>query len=85
MPSRPVIDPLRQALLERAAVESVHAIADRAGVDYRRLLAFSKGGPAAFDALDIDRLAACLGLRLTYDLADEPKQPAKAAAGRKAR
>jgi hypothetical protein len=48
------------ALVERAAVESIRKIADAAGVDYRRLLAFSQSGHPTFDALDVDRLAACL-------------------------
>jgi hypothetical protein len=56
------------ALVERAAVESIRKIADAAGVDYRRLLAFSQSGRPTFDALDVDRLAACLGLRLTFDV-----------------
>jgi hypothetical protein len=34
----------------------------------RRPLAFSQGGPPAFDAMDVDRLAAVLGLRLTFDV-----------------
>jgi hypothetical protein len=46
-------------------------------VDYRRLLAFSQGGHPACDAMDVDRLAACLELRLTFDVPAEPDKRAK--------
>jgi hypothetical protein len=76
-PTRPVIEPLRDALVERSAVQSIRRIADAAGVDYKRLLAFSQGGPPAFDAMDVDRLATVLGLRLTFDVPAEPDKRAK--------
>jgi hypothetical protein len=65
--SRPITEPLREALVERSAAQSIRSIADSCGVDYRKLLAFSQGAPPAFDVLDVDRLAACLGLRLVVD------------------
>jgi hypothetical protein len=74
--SRPILDPLREALIDRSVAEPIRSIADAAGIDYRKLLNFSQGGPAAFDALDVDRLAAHLGLRLGYDV-DEPKPPTR--------
>lgn len=78
----PIIDPLRDALVERSAVHSLRSIADACGIDYRRLLAFSQGGPPAFEALDVDRLAAHLGMRLVYVVLEEapPKPKRKAAA-----
>ena len=75
-PPRPVLDPLRDALNERSAVHSLRTIADACGVAYRRLLAFSQGGPAAFEALDVDRLAAYLGMRLMYDVPEQEPQKA---------
>lgn len=80
---RPILDPLRDALNERSAVHSLRSIADACGVDYRRLLTFSQGGAAAFEALDVDRLAAYLGLRRVYDLQEaEPKKPKRKAAAK---
>ena len=79
----PILDPLRDALNERSAVDSLRKIADACGVDYKRLLLFSQGGPAAFEALDVDRLAAYLGMRLMYDLSEqEPQKPKRKAAAK---
>ncbi len=74
---RPILDPLRSALAERSAVDSLRKISDACGVEYKRLLAFSQGGPPAFEALDVDRLAAYLGMRLVYDVPEQaPQKPA---------
>jgi hypothetical protein len=76
----PLIDPLRSALQERTEAQSIRSIADHCGIDYRRLLAFSQGGLPEFDVLDMDRLAACLGMRLTLEVSAEAKQPPRAKA-----
>jgi hypothetical protein len=81
---RPILDPLRDALDHRSAVHSLRSIADACGVDYRRLLAFSQGRPAAFEAFDVDRLAAYLGMRLVYDVQEaKPEKPKRKAAAKR--
>jgi hypothetical protein len=81
--SRPITEPLREALVERSAAQTIRSIADSCGIDYRKLLAFSQGQPPAFDVLDVDRLAECLGLRLVPGA--PPQDPQKSGARGKAR
>jgi hypothetical protein len=55
---------------------SVRAISAECGLNYRKLLAFSRGGAADFDAAELDRLAAFLRLRVVPGPpAPEPSRP----------
>lgn len=72
-----ILDPLREAVNRRQTHESLRSIADKTGVDYKRLLAFSRGELPPFDCLDVDRLAAHLGLTLTAGEVQTERRPPK--------
>jgi hypothetical protein len=64
--TRPITDPLREALTARIeSGDTVRIVATACGIDYRTLLDFSQGGPPAFSADAVDRLAEYLRLQLT--------------------
>jgi hypothetical protein len=60
----PILDPLRMALQERMATQTIGTTARVCLVDQRKLLAFSQGQIPDFSAEELERLAFYLELRL---------------------
>ena len=62
--SHPILDPLREALQAQMQEQSIRDISGVAGVDYRKVLAFSQGLVPEFTYDELERMAKYLDLHL---------------------